>query len=70
MVRGAYSIDCAVLALLSLLAAWKPSLLVKLLFIWKKEVPVWTERAFRFVALLFAAGAITAIVLRIVEKGG
>jgi hypothetical protein len=70
LLRDAYAIDCATLAMMSLAAAWKPRVLVKLLFIWRKEIPIWAERALRFVALFCAVGALTAMVLRVVQKGG
>jgi len=67
LVRDAYSIDCALLALLSLLAAWRPAMLAKLFIVGRDKVRA--QRTFRFMALLCAGGAILAVVLRVVEKG-
>lgn len=69
LVRDAYSIDCALLALLSLFAAWRPTMPAKLFFM-RSEVPLWAAKTFRFIALLCASGAILALLMRAVQKGG
>jgi len=69
LATDAYSIDCALLALLSLLAAWKPTGAAKLFFVGKDRVPLWAGKTLRVVALVGASGAILAIVLRVVQKG-
>jgi hypothetical protein len=67
--RDAYLIDCVVLATLSLIAVWRSNMLATLLFV-KKDQSQRAETALRFIALVCASGAIVAILLRIMQKGG